>query len=117
MLKCLTEAAPDAETGYWFFKIGFGRIFPDDRLVGGFDFFLDGDTVQYYAKVEVLNAWICSVLYSLCLLVEFLNVFYLSSLHGFVTDHKLKLCIRCGNQSELQRIYLFSYKQSFVASF
>lgn len=39
MLKCLTEAAPDVEAGYWFFKIEFGRIFPDDRLVGGFDFF------------------------------------------------------------------------------
>lgn len=65
MLKCLTEAAPDVEAGYWFLKIRFGRIFPDDRLVGGFDFFLEGDTVQYYAKVEVLNAWVCSVLYSL----------------------------------------------------
>lgn len=38
-----------------------------------------------------------------------LNVFYLNSLQGFVTDHKLKLCIRCENQSKLQRIYLFSY--------
>lgn len=31
-LKCLTEAAPDVQTGYWFCKTQFGEIFPDDRV-------------------------------------------------------------------------------------
>lgn len=105
-LKCLTEAAPDVETGYWFSEIQFGKIFPDDRFCLVWVYFIsflfsfpERGLVQYYANVEVLNSWTCSVL---CRLLWWDCLMY------FIWTAFRDL-FRYRNKSKLQGMYLFSH--------